>query len=342
MYIHCYRSSAPNFGDDLNGWLWYRHLDTPFPCYDDMVLVGVGTILADRVRKAFPRPRHWATLGAGVGYDDPMQHVGSDNWITALVRGPLSAKVLGISSAHVCTDGAILLSALPEFAPLPESQRSGIVFMPHHHALDIDQWRVACERAGVEFLDPRWDSHALTARLRSAKLVLADAMHSAIVADTMRVPWIPLVSSPQISTFKWLDWTGSLDLQYDPTPLPAISLRAAYMRDKMGWYGERHEVVPAEPDAAVRAVTKKAARRSPLDGYWPRTVRKVAAKTITALQTRAAAKDHSRPMEEAAQMLSELSTRGGFLSDDTLFREKQSQMLDGVAQLNGWFRKRSF
>lgn len=36
-------------------------------------------------------------------------------------------------------------------------------------------------------------------------MVLADAMHAAIIADAMRVPWLPLITSPQINTFKWLD-----------------------------------------------------------------------------------------------------------------------------------------
>jgi succinoglycan biosynthesis protein ExoV len=39
-------------------------------------------------------------------------------------------------------------------------------------------------------------------------------MHGAILADTLRVPWIPVITSPIINVFKWRDWTMSLGLDY--------------------------------------------------------------------------------------------------------------------------------
>lgn len=41
-------------------------------------------------------------------------------------------------------------------------------------------------------------------------------MHAAIIADTMRVNWIPVVASHEISTFKWLDWLSTSDVEYNP------------------------------------------------------------------------------------------------------------------------------
>ena len=39
-------------------------------------------------------------------------------------------------------------------------------------------------------------------------------MHGAIVADTLRVPWIPVRTNPKILPFKWLDWCQSVKLPY--------------------------------------------------------------------------------------------------------------------------------
>jgi succinoglycan biosynthesis protein ExoV len=78
--------------------------------------------------------------------------------------------------------------------------------------------------AGFEFLDPCADSEETVQRIRKAGLVVAAAMHAAIVADALRVPWIPVAISPGNSTFKWLDWTLSLNLPYYPTKLPASTM----------------------------------------------------------------------------------------------------------------------
>ncbi len=34
------------------------------------------------------------------------------------------------------------------------------------------------------------------------------------------VPWVPVVCSPSIVSFKWVDWTQSLNLEYRPLVLP--------------------------------------------------------------------------------------------------------------------------
>jgi succinoglycan biosynthesis protein ExoV len=98
---------------------------------------------------------------------------------------------------------------LSEYAPLPEAQRDGIVLVPHHRADPSGAWRAAAARAGIEYLSPLTESRDVITRLRRARLVLADSMHAAILADAMRVPWIPLATSPAINSFKSQDWTLS-------------------------------------------------------------------------------------------------------------------------------------
>src|SRR5205814_2371845 len=47
-------------------------------------------------------------------------------------------------------------------------------------------------------------------------LLVTEAMHGAVVADALRVPWIALRMYSKIDEFKWRDWCASLRLPYEP------------------------------------------------------------------------------------------------------------------------------
>jgi len=100
--------------------------------------------------------------------------------------------------------------------------------MPHHRSDDIGIWSEVCRRAEVQYVSPYGDSRETVKTLRSARLVLADAMHAAIVADALRVPWVPLVTSSEVSSFKWVDWTLSMKLEYDSVHIPLHNLRSQW------------------------------------------------------------------------------------------------------------------
>jgi len=59
-------------------------------------------------------------------------------------------------------------------------------------------------------------------QIMQSEIVIAEAMHGAIVADTLRVPWIPSKAYNTINDFKWRDWAQSLSLPYHPVPLKSL------------------------------------------------------------------------------------------------------------------------
>lgn len=324
MRLYYYKDPQGNFGDDLNEWLWERLLPGRLDSSSDTWLCAIGTLIGP----AMPAARRWVVFSSGAGYGPPPSDFRGSRWRIACVRGPLTARVLGLEPSDAVTDGAMLLGTLPEFAPLPEAERAGVVFMPHHHALIAGEWQAASERAGIEFLDPRQDSRVTLDRLRRAKLVIADAMHAAIVADALRVPWVPVTTSPEISTFKWLDWALSLSLPYEPISLPTSSVLETLRSTTLPLYGYRH-ALPHRTEAA--ALTHyRAHQRMKSRPTWP--LRRNLGHGLfsrllaPALSSRPLAawrrREDERRIDRAAEALRRVAEQPGFLSEDDVLGER--------------------
>ncbi len=76
-------------------------------------------------------------------------------------------------------------------------------------------WVGICERAGVHFIDPGQSVPAVLDQLLASELVITEAMHGAIVADVLRVPWIPVLPLRNSHRMKWHDWASALDLKLE-------------------------------------------------------------------------------------------------------------------------------
>jgi succinoglycan biosynthesis protein ExoV len=328
MLLHYYKDPHGNFGDDLNTWLWERLLPgmwTP----DGTVFCGVGTIFDDLIP---PAPRT-IVFSSGAGYSPPPKGLVAPQWDVVCVRGPMTVAALGLAPEKAVTDGACLLAALPDFKPMPEEARSGTIFIPHHEALGAGQWKTVCARAGIEFVSPCQDSRLVIGRIRSARLVIADAMHAAIVADTMRVPWVAVRTSPEISTFKWLDWTLSMGIPYEPADLPASSALEAARNVLLPFYGRRFALNDFSSEAVLahyRALMRfKSSPRYP----WTRNiVHALVYKRLVQHGRRTPGlrsvldKGDEKRADRAAQVLLRAAGRSGFLSDGAIFRARLDEL----------------
>lgn len=207
-----------NFGDELNVWLWEKLLpdvvDTKTPYRegsDRPLFVGIGTILGDNL----PENQSKAVFGSGVGYHG--LPVLDHNLHIYCVRGPLTAKAINIDERYAITDPAILIRTL-NLEPI--KKKYAYSFMPHHTSVDSVAWKSVCEKLDIKYIDPRLDFEETLNKLRASEVVIAEAMHAAIVADALRIPWVPVnFHSVKINTFKWDDWCQSLGLLYKPYTL---------------------------------------------------------------------------------------------------------------------------
>jgi succinoglycan biosynthesis protein ExoV len=325
-----------NFGDDLNRWLWSRVLGSPLNVEDGVLLLGIGTIIAQGF---VPPGKKYIVLGSGVGYDAPPADFGGSSWEILAVRGPLTAAALGLPEAKASTDGAALIRLLAEFEPLPEEERSGIVFMPHYELLATGNWQQVCKIAGIEFLDPRDRSEQTVHRIRKAKLVIADAMHAAIVADTLRVPWIPVVLSPQSNSFKWLDWTLSLDLPYKPVRVSASTLLEAIRNCSLRFWGKRFFFEDRTQAGAIKQYNRM--RRLWSRSYWPRwrwlmvRITYLIPKRIVLSSPMSGwrrGQDESRTRRAAEQLL-QIAGRATFLSEERVFNSRLEDLVGLLKKL---------
>lgn len=216
MDIFYWKTQRGNFGDDLNDWIWDRLL----PGWQDWdthsTLVGIGTILNCH---HFPmsRPGRFLVAGSGVGYGDLPYMDDPARWDIRSLRGPRSARILGLPDNLGIADPAIMLSEMKEFQSLPRQGRA--IFIPHLSSVDKYDWETLCAQAGIDFVSPCDESKAVIRRIAAAPLVLAESMHAAIIADSFRTPWIPLSLSRSFNGAKWLDWSDSLEMPLEIRPL---------------------------------------------------------------------------------------------------------------------------
>lgn len=207
------RCSSGNFGDDINPFLLGRLFNKSIIDSGEICLVGIGTLLNDHNIGLLERYRKKVVFSTGVGYGDLTRRL-DNSWDLVCVRGPRSAKQLGISPGKAICDGAILLS---EFYPVvPEKERDiERIFIPHlkSHWAGGQAIRKAAEASGFIYLPPDCDAEYFIDLVSRSRLVVTEAMHGAILADTMRVPWIP-VSIHEHHRLKWEDWFLSVGMSY--------------------------------------------------------------------------------------------------------------------------------
>lgn len=229
MKVIYYQDPRGNFGDELNRWLWPRIFANEISGFghhgretwdennaEELLFYGIGTILDNRIP---PQPEK-IVFGSGVGYGEKPEDLEGFNIF--FVRGASSARELGVSPSMALTDPAILLR---HFFPLvPEAEKiHDISFMPHHSSAGDYFWRDACDALNINYISPRgFDVEAVVSAISGSRLVIAEAMHAAIVADTFRVPWIPVSSVQETNDFKWQDWCGTLGMEYNPVRLTPI------------------------------------------------------------------------------------------------------------------------
>lgn len=202
-----------NFGDELNLWLWPKVLAEGVLTGDGPELLGIGTLLDDRTNAPGA-----TILGAG-GWPTVRR---DPSWKVYFVRGPLTARALGLPY-HWITDPAALVSRFVE-----ARGGEGWGFMPHINSIrGIDRYPLqrACLVSGLRFIDPGWPVEYVLGKIAGLDVLVTEAMHGAIVANALGIPWVPAFTSIRIAehkAWKWQDWAQSVNVRFAPMRAPYI------------------------------------------------------------------------------------------------------------------------
>lgn len=214
MKLYYFKDPKKNFGDDLNPWLWHRLVPHLHDDDSSQLFVGIGTLINHRV----PAQPIKHVFGSGVGYGDVPAL--DDKWKFHVLRGYESARLLNADHASVITDGAVLLNAVD--LPRAPSTDKAVGFIPHCLSNRYYGWGRVAEALGMHFIDVRWDVERVLVEMTRCRTLVCEAMHGAIVADTLRIPWIPVSCYDYISAFKWRDWLSTVSLPYDPVHVTSL------------------------------------------------------------------------------------------------------------------------
>ncbi len=235
LFYYRRRDRQPNFGDELNPWLWPQLLPDTFnndnENDDETYFVGIGTLLNQQLIARTADAKRVIVFSSGVGYEQPLTAI-PEHWQILCVRGPHSARQLGLPSTRAITDGGVLIRQCFHPPSGQDAVPAKRAFMPHiHHANSAQAaWESLCRQANLRYIDPRWPVEKVLTAIHQTQVLYAEAMHGAIAADALRVPWIPIVTSPRILRFKWQDWCGSIEVPYRPQVLPPLADYPRYGR----------------------------------------------------------------------------------------------------------------
>jgi len=209
--LQYFQGQRPNFGDELNTWLWPQLLPGFFDDDPAVLFFGIGSILGSSCHPAAKK----VVFGTGYvpAYSDHVPDVQGPDWEVFFVRGPRTARALGLPDSLGLGDAAILLRALHGQL---RRQPGAIGFMPHWESLPRGNWRKACSLAGIRLIDPTAPVASVLEEILGCDVLIAEAMHGAIVADTLRVPWVPVLPLNHAHRDKWFDWAEALHLAFRP------------------------------------------------------------------------------------------------------------------------------
>lgn len=231
---------VPNAGDAANALLWPKLMGIEFAGESVSALLGIGSILTERFN-GFAR-----TFVVGSGARGPDSVPKGKGWRFFAVRGPLTAAAFGLDPALAVSDPGILVPEAYDIGPRQPSHRFGLV---SYFRTDPLLAAALAEDVGMLSISTRDDVATMLAAIAGCEVVFTESLHGAIFADALRVPWVPILGTNgafegATSSFKWRDWCGAMNLDFDPValrPMPMRSHRsvAARLKDIAALYRNR-------------------------------------------------------------------------------------------------------
>ena len=227
LRLHWWKAE-PNFGDALSPLILLhmagREVKHASPKAAEVFAIGsLMQVVKRNYDEANPalRPVIW-----GTGLLHTIQAIGFIQHIdVALLRGPVTAAILGVDHNRFGDPGLLVHEALPFKGT--RTDRIGIV--PHHTLLaEPELLALVASDPKYMLIDPRKDPTTVCHEIASCAHVYASSLHALIVADAYGVSNTWLAPKGQ-SRLKYLDYAASVgrtDMKA-PTTFADVTIRGA-------------------------------------------------------------------------------------------------------------------
>lgn len=204
-----YWTGKPNFGDSINVELIKilsgRPVEFAKAGAADFFAIGSNMKFAAR-RAGIDRPfAVWTT-----GMMEPFDFTFPQHAHVAAVRGPMTAKGLGVENAVAYGDGGLLCEMK---VPRQSAKGHKIGLVPHHRHLSHPfVGKILSENSDVFLVrvdhDDPWQT---VAEIASCEVIVSSSLHGLIVADCYGIPNFFLAHNPnkQELPFKFQDYEAS-------------------------------------------------------------------------------------------------------------------------------------
>lgn len=209
MNLVYFKSEEGNFGDDLNPWIWDKLFGDSEDYDDDLDFIGIGSILDERLNK---ENRKKVIFGSGIR---DLSFRPTENYDIRFVRGPISAR--NLNDVPFITDSAYCLALLNEkFSDQDKKYKCSIV--PYFRHAKTVNWKLFEKITGIHVILPTKNIEQVLKEIAASEKIIAGAMHGAIIADVLRVPWKRLRLGKHgketflTSEIKWHDWLYSINI----------------------------------------------------------------------------------------------------------------------------------
>jgi succinoglycan biosynthesis protein ExoV len=218
------RSRALDVGGLINDWLWPRLLPDHCARDDGTLLLGTGGLI-DAATADLATHRRVVVFGAGVRGRTSLPDMTRAEWDIRFVRGPESARALGLAPEGWLCDPAVLASKLHGGRGRERLMRAGsrrIGLIPGRHATPEAALTLA-DGAGLHLIDAHDHAESWLNSLIDCDAAICGDLIAAVIADAYGIPWRPLRSAYADDGFEWLDWSRSMGLTPCPVDIQRLS-----------------------------------------------------------------------------------------------------------------------
>ena len=300
-----YYDGIDNVGDELNRYIWPSLFGQP-QCDRRTALLGVGTLLDAAFSQRLDHFEKILVLGSGAGYGT--LPVVDGRWKIYAVRGVRTCTALQLPAEMGVADAAYLLGALNwDLMRARRNDSREVIFIPHHSSLKYVDWGLICRQAGVAFLSPTAPVPVFVEKLANARHVVAEAMHGAILADIMRIPWSPFKFGQDFLDSKWFDWMEMFGLQVEVMQAPGF-----YDPDRC--YESRGRLFHMQRSLKAR-LARHGLGRKKWQGIMP------------------PGPSDGAEGRQLSELIEKIAARDGHLSDDLIFERQVERLYEKAARL---------